>query len=253
MRRLLNLGAAALFAALWLWLGCAVAGEDAAPSAKLGEAREKLEIAKTEARLQRLALKEVQAAETALYIQQLDQERAASKAAADEAVARTAALLRDYAGRADDLAARRDLFNAQASYNLFIFLMVVAVVAAGLWFSFLQFTADRAPMADMRAIIEQLKTLPVDDPVRPLIVAKLDPAAKAAPHALDLGPIKITSNVIGLIVLAMSLAFFYLYLDRVYTIHEGAMNRDVPAATAGPAEAANAEAARALDKAPPAK
>ena len=172
-------------------------------------------------RVEKFGLKEVKAADTALYIQQLETERA--KARANAALAEANIRQAELASRnlASDFEIRKNLYEAQPRYNLAIFLMVMIVVAAGLWFSFLQFTAERRSGADLLRVMREMAKLPADDPARAVLAARLDAAGNKSQQSFEAGPIKISSNVVGLIVLAMSLAFFYLYLDRVYTIHDG--------------------------------
>lgn len=163
--------------------------------------------------------KDVQAADIALYLEQLRADMAEARARAALQDANAQINQKVVASRAHDMDVRRKLFEAQAIYNVCIFVAVMVVVAAGLWFSFLQFTSGRRTMSDLRALVHELQALQHDDPLRPLLAARLVASDNQAAHAFEAGPLKITSNVIGLVVLAMSLAFFYLYLDRVYTLN----------------------------------
>ncbi|HKU13399.1 MAG TPA: hypothetical protein VJQ52_03335 [Steroidobacteraceae bacterium] len=94
---------------------------------------------------------------------------------------------------ATGLAHRTQVFAWQHTSTIIIFWVVIALVAAGLFFAWLQF----------RAALE------------------LRPAA-ADVSTVELGKdgFKISSPVLGVIILALSLAFFYLYLVYAYPIHE---------------------------------
>jgi hypothetical protein len=163
--------------------------------------------------------KEIADSFSELYLQQNRTEQAISRAAAAAAEAKMRTAELSSKSMANDLQVRADLFAAQARYNVCIFLMVVAVVCAGLWFSYLQFTVDRRAGTELHKLAEKLARLASDDPARTALLARLDgTAANRASQSFEAGPLKVSSNVIGLVVLAMSLAFFYLYVDRVYTI-----------------------------------
>jgi cytoskeletal protein RodZ len=104
-----------------------------------------------------------------------------------------------------------------------IFVVVVVVVGVGLWFSWQQF---RHGMEHANSLAN------VAAGGNPgLTVRKTQTAASTdeqAQHAdtsvavteLQLGPtgIKITSPVLGVVILGLSLGFFYLYLKYVYPI-----------------------------------
>lgn len=113
----------------------------------------------------------------------------------------------------------RDLFLQQKRFHPYILGMVMLLVGSGLWFSYLQFTLDKRAMAELQKLASLAKELPPDDPLRPLLLAKADLSAQRSTQSFEFGPVKMSSPVIGLVVLAMSLAFFFVYVDRVYTIH----------------------------------
>lgn len=114
-------------------------------------------------------------------------------------------------------------YQRWAEHNLRVFQMtliestvllvvVLAVVISGLYFSYIQLrtaltagTAALAPIAKTSAAVAQPK------PGRSV----LDSATRLE---LSASGVKITSSIAGVIILAMSLGFFYLYLKEVYPI-----------------------------------
>lgn len=89
---------------------------------------------------------------------------------------------------------RKGVFEWQLFSSKVIFGLVVAIVLVGLYFSWLQFHAgfrEKAAAADTATTIE---------------------AGTAG--------IKVSSPVLGVIILTLSLAFFYLYLVHVYPIED---------------------------------
>lgn len=123
---------------------------------------------------------------------------------------------RDYARRGWEW----HLFSTQ-----FLFGMVMAIVAFGLWLTHKQFQRDyvqqaAAPTADG-------STAPPPPPPSPPL---------PAPSSLKLGPagLELTSQVVGLLVLAVSVAFFYFYVKEVYPMRE--VERDASAVTSPPAK-----------------
>ncbi|CTQ50846.1 hypothetical protein [Jannaschia donghaensis] len=96
-----------------------------------------------------------------------------------------------YSYRTDQLVHRLDVFKWQYLSSQAIFAVVIAVVAVGLYFSWMQFHASNLGRDLGRSDIE----------------------------ASEKG-VKISSPVLGVIILALSLGFFYLYLVHVYPISE---------------------------------
>jgi hypothetical protein len=86
------------------------------------------------------------------------------------------------------LAHRARVFTWQHVSTIVIFFTVLALVAAGIFFAWLQFNRDKA----------------------------------APEQSLELSAtgLKLNSPVLGVVILALSLGFFYLYLVYVYPIHE---------------------------------
>ena len=108
-----------------------------------------------------------------------------------------------------ELKMRGDGFQWQLTSSKIVFGLVVLVVLAGLAFSATQFYVD------LRA-----KTR----------VAPTTTAAPADVTTLDVGldHVKVASPILGVIILAISITFFYLYLKFVYPISE--LGQDAPSA-----------------------
>lgn len=96
-----------------------------------------------------------------------------------------------YSYRATGLEQRTKVFAWQHTSTIIIFAMVMLIVFAGLYFSWMQFRTVTNP----------------DD-------------MKVSSIELGAAGIKVTSPVLGVIILALSLAFFYLYLVHVYPVTE---------------------------------
>ncbi|KAF1721703.1 hypothetical protein [Pseudoxanthomonas wuyuanensis] len=114
--------------------------------------------------------------------------------------------------------------------------VVLVIVFFGLFITYLQFTHDRRMTKRLRKAVggagAELDELPADN----------DPPDKAADSStLKLGPagLEITSQVIGLLVLGFSLAFFYFYVKDVYPMQELELKQQaktVPAPSADTSE-----------------
>ena len=98
-----------------------------------------------------------------------------------------------YRYRSDGFDHRRRVFEWQLLSSRVIFVLVVSLVAAGVYFSWLQF--------------------------RQGLSGKGGTAPETTFEATGTG-IKVSSPVLGVIILTISLAFFYLYLVYVYPIEE---------------------------------
>lgn len=111
---------------------------------------------------------------------------------------------------------RQHVFAWQLVSSEVIFVIVTVLVFSGVYFAALQFYEGRrqrerllaatAAAADSSGIVVQAKT-PVDD----------SPITKFSASATG---IEVSSPVLGVIILVISLAFFYLYLVYVYPITE---------------------------------
>lgn len=146
---------------------------------------------------------------------------------------------------------RRSVFRWQHTSSMIIFWLVTALVLAGLALAALQFwEASKAQQAHTEIAAQNARVMAgvAADNSRVLAEARAEalkiaasgvPGGAPAPAApataeppkpdkkddatsfeLSLSGIKISSSVIGLIVLAMSMGFFYLYLKYVYPVQE---------------------------------
>ena len=102
---------------------------------------------------------------------------------------------------------RRAVFDWQLLSSKVIFYLVILLVLLGVYFSWLQFMAEHRK------------------PPRP--AAEADPDGAEAPRRglfttfkAGSGGLEVSSPVLGIVILAISLAFFYLYLTHVYPITE---------------------------------
>jgi hypothetical protein len=129
------------------------------------------------------------------------------------------AMQRYYQYREDGYAYRSRVFDWQLNSSRMIFGIVVLLVLAGLCFAAIQFYVAMVTASHARG--------------RAATAAKADPKAapppvesaqQASPLATQLEisakGIIVNSSVLGVVILALSLAFFYLYLVYVYPIHE---------------------------------
>ncbi len=107
-----------------------------------------------------------------------------------------------YAYRAQGYAHRHEVFRWQLFSSRIIFGAVIALVALGVYFSWLQFMAGRrkSPPAKGEPNPEERRT--------------------TSTVKFSTSGIEVSSPVLGVIILAISLAFFYLYLVHVYPINE---------------------------------
>ena len=116
------------------------------------------------------------------------------------------AMQRFYDYRANGYAYRGRVFEWQLLSSRVIFIVVLLLVIAGIYFAAVQFHV---------AMIAARRNL--------LIPPGADAAAGANPLATQLEisakGVVINSSVLGVIILGLSLAFFYLYLVYVYPIH----------------------------------
>ena len=119
-----------------------------------------------------------------------------------------------YEYKARGLAHRGEVFAWQLASQKAIFVVVLFLVIAGIYFSWLQFRASlpRPP----RAAAERAGG------AAEAAVAPVEAAVAAAVTELSAGRdgIKVSSPVLGVIILVLSLLFFYLYLVYVYPISE---------------------------------
>jgi hypothetical protein len=103
-----------------------------------------------------------------------------------------------------------------------LFCIVLGIVAFGLLVTYLQFRRD---YTGRRARPRANAAKPAPDAAPP------PGPTQPAPSTLKIGPegLELTSQVVGLLVLAMSLAFFYFYVKEVYPMREIAREAAAPA------------------------
>jgi hypothetical protein len=115
------------------------------------------------------------------------------------------AMQRYYQYRADGYAYRSRVFEWQLFSSRVIFVVVLALVAAGMFFAAVQFRLA------MRSASRQSPATAADEATAAgaSLVTRFEVSAKG---------LAVNSSVLGVIILALSLAFFYLYLVYVYPI-----------------------------------
>lgn len=110
-----------------------------------------------------------------------------------------------YDYKAKGFAHRRAVFEWQLFSSKIIFAIVVFLVGVGIYFSWIQFSAS------MGSKTKRPQSERADDKERIAPMTTLEASAEG---------IKVSSPVLGVILLVISLAFFYLYLVYVYPIAE---------------------------------
>jgi hypothetical protein len=109
-----------------------------------------------------------------------------------------AALREYYNYRKSGLQHRQRVFEWQHRSSIVIFVVVVLLVAAGIYFAAIQFHRD----------------------FRRTTLEGRSEGATPTEFEASLQGVKVSSSVLGVIILVISLAFFYLYLAFVYPVHE---------------------------------
>ena len=121
---------------------------------------------------------------------------------------------RYYEYRANGYEYRSRVFEWQLLSSRFIFVVVLALVSAGLYFAAVQFRiAMRAAARKVDAAPTVGATVSPSTPADPSmsLATQLEVSAKG---------VVVNSSVMGVIILALSLAFFYLYLVHIYPIKD---------------------------------
>ncbi len=98
---------------------------------------------------------------------------------------------------------RTKIFRWQHFSTRVIFVFVLLLVSAGLAFSYMQFRLYLRASGRTRAPAEAPPGRKMDTDIE-----------------ISTGGVKVSSNVLGVIILALSLAFFYLYLVYVFPISD---------------------------------
>jgi hypothetical protein len=101
------------------------------------------------------------------------------------------------------LAHRARVFAWQHVSTRIIFFVVLVLVAVGVYFAWVQFQRDMAKDPGPGGVGTEVRDAPAEHEVE-----------------LSMKGIRVSSPVIGIAILAISLAFFYLYLVYVYPITE---------------------------------
>jgi hypothetical protein len=114
------------------------------------------------------------------------------------------AMQRYYEYRANGYAYRSRVFEWQLFSSRVIFLIVLVLVGAGIYFAAVQFRGAMRAAARPATAVELSPLVP-----GVTLATQLEVSAKG---------IVVNSSVMGVIILALSLAFFYLYLVYVYPI-----------------------------------
>jgi hypothetical protein len=118
------------------------------------------------------------------------------------------AMQRYYEYRANGYAYRSRVFEWQLFSSRVIFLIVLVLVGAGIYFAAVQFRSAMRAAARPAAV-------PAEPPAS---VSSLPGGTLATQFEVSTKGIVVNSSVMGVIILALSLAFFYLYLVYVYPI-----------------------------------
>jgi hypothetical protein len=91
-----------------------------------------------------------------------------------------------------------------------IFTMVVGTVLFGLFLSYLQFTRE-----------ERILRRRAKRPAATTSEKETPPASTGSSIKISATGLELSSQVIGMLILGFSLAFFYLYVENIYPINEG--------------------------------
>jgi hypothetical protein len=120
------------------------------------------------------------------------------------------------------------VFQMTLIESTILLVVVLAVVGSGLYFSYMQL---RTALTAGSSTVEPA-TASTADAARP----RPGPSALDSATNLELSAsgVKITSSIAGVIILAMSLGFFYLYLKEVYPIKLYGSTADTGSASAAP-------------------
>ena len=106
-----------------------------------------------------------------------------------------------------------------------IFGMVVFIVGFGLYITYLQFKRDYTDSSYQQTTHERVEIKPADGEAAP--VAVVVPQKSVTTMKLGPGGLELSSQIIGLAVLAFSLGFFYLYVKEIYPMNEVAVEKAV--------------------------
>jgi uncharacterized membrane protein len=139
-----------------------------------------------------------------------------------------AAQMAYYDYRADGLRHRGRVFMWQFISSIVIFVVVLMLVGVGIYFSWVQFTASQPKDARTKKR-RHSRTLRDKTPMNDAEKQATNPIAASAVSETSqtmteiqasLQGIKVSSPVLGVIILIISFLFFYLYLVHVYPIND---------------------------------
>jgi hypothetical protein len=118
---------------------------------------------------------------------------------------------------------RQRAYEAHHSYTFWVFILVCALVVLGMYLSLREFNLDsRRREALLTQLSKHLRRLTSDkasagaSPPLPLDTG----STVSTTLGIDTTGVKLTSPVLGVIILVVSMGFFYLYLKTVYPINE---------------------------------
>lgn len=174
------------------------------------------------------------------------QQAASTAAPVDEPALDPALAAKDQSDHLDYVRWQRDYARRGWEWHLMstqaLFAIVLGIVGFGLWITWQQFKRDYTGRRRVRRVPAADKGDAAPAPAaEPLLEAPRSAGTiKVGPAGLEL-----TSQIVGLLVLAMSLAFFYFYVKEVYPMRENEREAAVqPPAPASPATAKPASAPR---------
>ncbi|TFF35773.1 hypothetical protein [Mucilaginibacter psychrotolerans] len=115
------------------------------------------------------------------------------------------------------LSNRQAVMNRQQSNGVVIFVLVLILVSSGLVFSAIQFYITLKSVKERAAVKRRLKG---ESNAEPAPEDKLlsNSGFDQATFKASLTGVEVSSSVLGVIILTISLAFFYLYLTNVFKI-----------------------------------
>ena len=128
-------------------------------------------------------------------------------------------------------------YEAHHIYTMFVFALICGLVLLGMWLSYKEFDraarSARAQPASGRDAAKSEKSQASDAGPKADATPPAPPADEAR-NTLEVSAsgVKVTSPVLGVIVLVVSMGFFYLYLKTVYPIEEAQAAAPVASAPA---------------------
>ena len=125
---------------------------------------------------------------------------------------------------------RQKAFEAHHVYTIIVFALVCGMVLLGMYLSYREFqlSANRR----LRLVEQLLRRLRRKGAAAPSQDEKPDAATELE---ISASGVKVSSQVLGVIVLVVSMGFFYLYLKTVYPIQESNAPSAATTASAAPA------------------